>query len=396
MKYIIVIFLTLLLTNFYGATPIPDVPEKILMLILLPFVVFELNNKSMFKPYIIALIVFLIINFLTTYAFRGQSIWLTFQVSQSFFFILFYFMLKSINPSLPEMEKALNWLIAIFCLSYLIQFVIYPLKLFITPYWSAGDGIRFTLIGQAFASLGYFYGLNKFLTDNKKLYLLLSILCFSVIFLMGFRSLLAGVAIATLIMTIRIYGFSLKLFLYGILAAGIFIAIIQLPVFAEKINSMLARQETQNLNNSDYIRVIAFQFFTEVHFTNSLEYILGSGLPFPGTEYGNYMTELTEQGLYYADWGLLGLSWMIGIPPVVVMIVYSTKMFVTKVDKKYCYIGIWFFYLVIASVTTMEFYRLGNFVVQAIGLFMFEKVVNNSSVVLPTHSKERRVLFNYI
>lgn len=375
MKYIIIIFISLLLTNFLGATSLPNTP---LLILLVPFVVLELNNRSIFSGYIIAIIIGLIISMVSCYYYRDQSVFDTFRGSANFFYIMFYFMIRRINPSLAQMEKALLILAVIFSLSYIVQYIIYPTVIFSGAKDEFTDDIRIRLGAQGLGSLGYFFGLNKFLTWKKVNYLLLSILCFCVILLMGFRTMLAGLAIFTLIMIIRVYGFSWKIVFYGILATGVFVVILQLPAFSEKMNFMFERQEADNFNNSDYIRIVGLQYFTQDHFKNIGEFILGSGMPFEGTKYGNYMNSLTESGIYYVDWGLLGLSWIIGIFPVIVMILYSVKTYRIKVKKEYYYIGIWFLYLVVTSITTMEFYRHGNFVVQAIALFMVGKMFEYS------------------
>jgi hypothetical protein len=312
---------------------------------------------------------------ISSYYFREQTIIESFKASVVFFYIMFYFMLRQIKPSIVQMESAIFTIVVIFCLCYIIQFLIYPTVIFSGAEMEFSEDIRIRLMAQGFSSLGYFFGLNNFIIGKRKnsnLFLLL--LCFSVIFLMGFRTMLAGIVFFTCILFFRIYGFSWKFFSVGLLAVGVFIAIIQIPVFADKINIMLERQETQNLANSDYIRVIGFLYYTQDHFKNIWEFILGSGMPFEGTVYGNYMTGLINEGIYYEDWGLIGLSWLIGIIPVFFMIFYGIKAFILNVKKEYYYIGIWFLYLIITSITTMEFYRAGNFVVQAIALYMVEQI----------------------
>jgi hypothetical protein len=95
------------------------------------------------------------------------------------------------------------------------------------------------------------------------------------------------------------------------------------------------------------------------------------------SNYGKYMESLTELGIFFDDWGLLGLSWIIGIIAVLAMIAYSVKSIFINVPYNYYYLGIWFIYILAISFTTREFYREGNFIVQAIALYVLEKIYFN-------------------
>jgi hypothetical protein len=289
-------------------------------------------------------------------------------------------MLKNINLSIPKMENALFVLSLVFCVCYIIQYVYYPVVIFSgaqTDMLTTED-LRIRLEGQGLVSLGYFLGLNKYLKNIKNIfYLLLSLVCFGVIFLMGFRTMLVILIIFTFAMIIRIKGVSRELLLYGVVSAGVFIVALQLPIFNEKVYSMLERQKTQVFSNENYIRVIQFQYFTQEHFKNIWEYIFGSGMPGAGSAYNQYMDGLLNRGITWVDLGLLSLSWVIGIPAVIAMILYSLKASFLKVSSEYYYQGIWFIYLVAISFTTMEFFRPGNFVVQALVLYLVEKAHNN-------------------
>ena len=78
------------------------------------------------------------------------------------------------------------------------------------------------LAGQGFSSLGYFFALNKYLKNTKNIfYLLFSFLCFGMIFLMGFRTMLVMIAIFTFIMIIRVKGFKWGLLLYAVLVGSV-------------------------------------------------------------------------------------------------------------------------------------------------------------------------------
>ncbi|MES2545930.1 MAG: hypothetical protein V4548_13680 [Bacteroidota bacterium] len=278
------------------------------------------------------------------------------------------------------MESMVLLLTFIFCFAYLIQYYVYPTIIF------SGakdkdlfeDGLRIRLAGQGLSSLAYFYALTNLLKGEKKIInIILLLSSFSVIFLMGFRTMSLFIIFLTLITFIKFKGFNLKLLFYSIATIAVLSLVSQNKVVSDKLDSMSERQKTENLGNSDYIRITQFTYFTQNHFKNIGEYIIGSGVPVMGVEssaYGRKMQKLQREGINWVDWGLMSLSWIIGIPAVLVMIFYSFKIILLKLPLNYFYIKIWFVYLLVSSFTTMEFYRPGNFIVQAILIFIAEKV----------------------
>jgi len=262
----------------------------------------------------------------------------------------------------------------------------YPVIVFYGPslegYIPIPGDPRIRFFGQAFGSLGFFFGLNKLLQKNSMVIsnLLLSILCLSVIFLMGFRTMSVLIVFFAYLLIIRVKGLNWNFFWYGLLCFIVVILILQMPVFNKIIQNMVLRNRTETLSNSEYARVLQFEYFTKHHFKSFLEFIFGSGYPHPKQfcAYSQYMYELSNNSnINWVDLGLLSLSWVIGIPAVLIMIAYSIKAFLLKVPPAYYYLGMWFIYLVAVSFTTAEFFREGNFVVQAFALYLVEKVYSD-------------------
>ena len=113
---------------------------------------------------------------------------------------------------------------------------------------------------------------------------------------------------------------------------------------------MIERNATDNFSNDDYVRIVNFNYFINEHFNNTIEWLLGTGIPNEHSSYGFYMlSELALRQITYVDWGLLGLSWTAGIGTVVVMIMYSVRAITLKVDNSYFYINVWFMYMLMIS-----------------------------------------------
>jgi hypothetical protein len=379
MKYLIIVFLSLLMMNFFGAFEIQD---KVFFYIMMPFVFLKFSSTSIYKNLFIYLVVFLFVNILSCQYLQGQPIFLTFKATIPFVFIIFYYLLRYFNLSVEGMEKIFFILTFSFGICYLVQYIVYPTIIFSDArimHDVSAQGLRMRLTGQGLSSLGYFFALTNILNKNKKnriINIILLVLCFSVIFLMGFRTMITFILIMTIATIIKINGFNWKLFTYSTIIVIAVNFSLQTKVVSKVLDQMAERQETENLNNEDYIRITQFVYFTQNHFNSIGEYIIGSGAPSMGVEassYGRKMNKLQSEGINWVDWGLLSLSWIIGIPAVLVMIFYSFKVILLKLPVDYFYVKIWFIYLLLSSFTTMEFYRAGNFIIQAMVLYIAEK-----------------------
>jgi asparagine N-glycosylation enzyme membrane subunit Stt3 len=77
-------------------------------------------------------------------------------------------------------------------------------------------------------------------------------------------------------------------------------------------------------------------------------------------------------GFFWEDLGLIGFYIVIGAITLLGLLWYTIKAIYIKVPPDNLYISIYFIYLLIVSLTTMEIYRPGIFVVEAIGLYLID------------------------
>lgn len=95
-------------------------------------------------------------------------------------------------------------------------------------------------------------------------------------------------------------------------------------------------------------------------------------MPEQRTAYGKDQNELAKAGIFYVDWGIIGMSWMLGVITLVGMIGYMVVAII-KSWKMEPYIPMWLIYMLLVSVTTGEFIRDGSFIVQALVLALITK-----------------------
>lgn len=380
-----IIIYTLILCVFWGLGIIPRI-FNLIFIASLPLVVFALTNKQknlIFKKYILLIFISLFINAISCYYFRGQSLFLSFRTENfiNFLPILFYFFLIKKNPSLNSLNKIISFLYLLFCICYIVQYSILPNSIFRLYNFTESER-RFRLCGQLILALGYFQALNIYILTKNKFNLLLVVLGFSIYIMLGFRTMLVALLCCSFLMIIKIEKITLKKAItYLLMLTIIAVILLQFSFTENTITSIINRSETNNFDNEDYIRYQQLHYFTNEHFINNIERFWGSGFYHEKSDYGKMMSGLHTYDKYgnikssiamWVDWGLLGLSWIAGIPTVILIITISLLAFLKKKPKEYLYLSYFYLFLLLCSVTTTEWFREGAFVFHAIALYCIE------------------------
>lgn len=369
--------LVLFFLTFFGTV---NIPNTIRLILILPFVFIGIKRKYHFKRVIIWLLSGLIMSMISSFIFRGQDFLSSFKASPVILMILFYFLICYIHPTVRNTEKSIAYLVLIFDVIYIFQYLLYQKGIVFLPMnedilRSEGEDVRFRMIGSGLSSLGIFLGATKYMVLKEKKWLAIMCLSLIVILLMAFRTMIAFSVLFLFFLVLKIKGFKRESLCIFAGAAIIAFLLLQIPVIYDKVGYMWDKQFGENaetLSNKDYIRNVTLYYYLFDYFKSPVEYFFGTGLSIPGTSQYKTFEYLGSMGIIYLDWGLLGLSWMIGVIPVLCMIIYSVRSFQLKVNPQYYYVGFWFLYLIVSSITTAEFFREGNFVVQAICLYMVE------------------------
>lgn len=375
-----IVFSVLMFLNFFGMFQISN---TILIVTLIPFVLWGIGNEKLcFRRVLLFLLISLIFNMVSCYIYQGQDFWDSIKAMAFFYYIFFYFIICYLSPSVNSLVTSITWLSLIFNTLYILQFYLLQRGITFLPVDETsiylGEGARFHMIGSGLASLSIFLGVNQFLSHKRKLYLLLSISGIFVLLLMAFRTMVVLSLLFVVLELFLVKGVKKSTFVYFILFGVLLLVTLQIPVVADKIEYMWEKQFGQgtehSFSNKEYIRWVTLAYYYNDHFHDSLEMFLGSGYPVVnGSYYKNIETSLWSIGIFWMDWGILGLSWMIGIPAVLSMLYYSFKVYKIKSDKAFFFLPIWFLYMILSSITTAEFFRQGNFIIQALCLYLAER-----------------------
>lgn len=369
---ILFVFVLLLMRGFDIVFLNLRVLDYLCTFILFYYTCLSFKTKSEYRSLILLFALSLLISCISSDLTKGQSFLRTVINSSSYWGLLFYFTLVYYQPTKQECKKLLLTLSLIFCFCYILQWLIYPMVLFtgVDVEGKVGaDKFRMRMSGSILCYLLYFWGINTYLRLKKKKYLLYGITGFLPILIMGFRSLIACTIIGTLIMVFTVTKKISRTFIYTIM--GVIIAAtcyVCVPVVNQKANEMILRQQTDNFNNEDYIRIVSFNYFME----NSLitDKIFGAGVPDTKSNYGKEIFDLQERGFYLADLGLIGLMLTIGLLSVILLSIIIAKCIIKCKSNEIQFIRFTLLSVYIASIlTSMELYRNGNFVIIALLLY---------------------------
>lgn len=394
------VLLTALVGGFWGIfNGLLVSPIKLVFIVIsfLYFLQFKLRKglwTNMWQDKFITLfLICMFANFLACWLNRGQTIIQSLQTDEvkNMLMILFFYPLSKIKCNVKLIEKSIITLYFLFLICYFLQFFIfYPVPVFqmIGVNTESIVGFdsehRFRLVSQMIGFIGYFYLLNNILVYKKcpKYYYLGVFLGFLFIFLLGFRGEVIATLIASLYMIIRVKGAGFKMIGGTIGFAIMIVLLIQIPAVQKQISNMMERQEEgQTFQNDDYIRNIQLYYFLNEHAINTSDFILGSGIPSYTSKYGkSWYRESTQKGSFgqnmtvgmygWVDWGVVGLSWMIGIPMGLLLYSFIIFIILKKYEKNYLYISSLYLFFLLTSITTIEFYREGAYIYHAFILYL--------------------------
>lgn len=366
----------LLLTGFIGLYPFSLTTELFLLFVFLFFYRNELRS-GLFNKYIYITFIGILFSSISCYLYRKQPVYLTIGISFNYLSIATYFIFKSKQFKLNEIVDAMDMLGKIVTIIYLLRFVLLQQGVVIGGYV---DDFQMADVGSARIRIAcspiifflMFKSFHNILIAKKKeniVWLILTIFC---MVLMTFRTIFVVVGISFIIILFRAKLPAGKKIISAIFISIICSGFLMNDKVSERITNRFEESAGQDFSNKDYIRVIQYEYFTQKHFKNGIEHFFGSGIPEQRTAYGKEQNNLAKAGIFYVDWGIIGMSWMLGVITLICMIGYMLTA-IKKSWKMEPYIPMWLIYMLLVSVTTGEFIRDGSFIVQALVLALIIK-----------------------
>lgn len=370
--YIIIYFLI----NFFGLIILEGDKIVYLQTIFLFYFICKAKFHSLYEKLILGYLFFILCSCIYAHMYNDQNVLKSYVYSYKYIGIASFFILLYIKPTHQQTINIIKNISIVFCCCYIIQWLIYP----ITIFSGAADELNITenqfrmrMPGSISAYCLLFYGINQLIKGKKMINILYIILGFIPIIIMGFRSLTTLTLIGAILMvgfiTKKIWKTIFIIIMSGIILYGVSSYV---PFVNQKIEEMSERQNSdQTFLNQDYVRWIEYEHFTEKVFTKHGERFWGGGSPHnQHSKYYKQINNAANSYLYWADLGIIGLSFIIGIPAIVLLSFLFFKTILACKFPDLQFIRFTLLTIFLGSViTSAELYRSGNLIL--IGLYIY-------------------------
>lgn len=379
MKFIITI---LFLVSFYGISTFSTRPFIWLSIfIMLKFMNANWNKQDKFENIIVSYSIFILCSCLYSHFMNGQPFITSIESSRYNLGVLSYFVAKGLCLSVDRARLQLRILMLITIGCYIVQWIVYPTVLFsgaINDFDINDYAFRMRFFCSILFYLAFLYGINKYITRKRILYLLYSVLGFLPIIIMGFRSLIAMILLCALLLFLKTTKKNMpNIIKYATIGLIAVYSALQVPIVQDKTDEMITRQESGGtFDNDDYVRNIGLAYYSISFSEKPLMWVLGGGTPQVGTEsrpkndYQKLFTQAYGMHLYWNDLGLIGLSYIIGIIATLILVYLCIKTMIDCSDSDLQYIRFCILAVLVGTIiTSMELYRNGNLVI--LGVLMY-------------------------
>jgi hypothetical protein len=331
-------------------------------------------NNLIFDKAILMFGFTLIISSISGYYYHEQNPLLTMLAMRYFLYILVFFCLLVLGVSKEYLLKTVIAFALIYMCIFTLQLIVFPTAIVPLGHATEFDRgfLRLRLEGVGFITLTAFYALNCFLKSKQLKYIVLYVLCFIFVFILGFRTLLATFLLSSFLLVFLFEKHLFKKLMYFVYILIILFIAAQFNYVQQFILAISDTTSSQVEQGEDYIRFLTYDFlFNKVNVDRG-SIFFGNGMPFSGTSYGNYVLGFghRDNGFIAADLGLIGFVFNYGILGTLAFLNIFRIAIFKKLPKDSIYLNIFFFYLVISSITTAEIYRAGMFGIEMIGLYL--------------------------
>ena len=296
-----------------------------------------------------------------------------------------FFLFRYLNLSFNNSLKLIKNFSILFCICYIIQWLVYPFNIFsasLDTTTIGADWFRMRMACSTCSYCLYFYGINEYMKNHSFKSLIYMVIGFLPFIIMGFRSLVFLTVIFTIYLLIAYNKTSImKMFSYFLFWGFASLIVIQTSLFQLKFNEMMDRQESdQTFDNKDYVRYASLSYYSQV-FDTPAERFFGGGVPLTSVKKmnwkGRYVSEMNkgyQKNLYWNDLGIIGWGFIFGFPSVALLSFLFLIVVLRCKEKELLFIRVTLLTVYLGSLfTSQELYRSGN--LSFLGLLFYAEFV---------------------
>ncbi len=342
------------------------------------------RNKGFVLP-VQLLLLSMFISILMAGIYWGQSLSYSLIATAPYLIFFVFFYLLHIKFPVDMLEKIIVIYGVIYILLYTFEFINSPTVFFGKPLWgdeySESRGIvRIIFPGGGVFILTTFIAINK-LTSQKKnrwFWIFLSLAGLIIPVMQVTRQFIVGILLIYLFHFIRTLSLSKKV---GILVSILVIILIIADSDNPILKGLIESTQSDASLGSDYIRVLAGEYFLTDFSPNLVTQFFGNGVPYWGvSNYGVYLEMLAHNQYYFlADVGIIAVYAMFGVLAVFAYIyiwILSFKIPLPK-DKQYLKYYLWF--ILLTSLTWYSTYHYHYLIITVYVIYMYQSVYLKAS-----------------
>lgn len=293
-------------------------------------------------------------------------------------FIFFY--LWHIQFPVNILEKIIVFYGSLYILLYVFEFITSGTVYFGKPLWGdeflVSRGItRIIFPGGGVFVLTSFIAINKLTSQDKNrwFWLLLAIAGIVIPVMQVTRQFIVGILLIYLYHVIRSIRIWKKLVVFASLVSIIiFLQYVNHPIIDGLIDST---RNDANLG-SNYIRVLAGEFFLTDFSPNLSTQILGNGVPYFGvSNFGLYVDSLgVTQEYFLSDEGIIAVYVMFGVLAIIAYLLIFIKSFIIPLPGNFQYLKYYLWFMLLTSLTWYTTYHYHYLIITVYVLYMYQAV----------------------
>lgn len=316
---------------------------------------------------------------LMTYIFKGQSIFLTFNLyTRGALQILIFFYLWKTKPNKEILEKYILLFGFIYIILWSYAFYCFP-EITFGEVSSSGEiadrGIaRINFVGRGNLILACFLCLNKFKESKKNIWLITSILFFIFVVFQVTRQLILWTFIVSFFYLV--WNNKKIICISAIICIILYFFTPKFNISDDSIVGTLLNQTEQQIDNQksgeDDIRIKEYKYyFTEWH-NNPITFIFGTGIPHLTSEYGKwYSLNVQERMRFFSsDVGYAQMFEIFGLSGLVIFIIIFFKGTMAKVSSSMTYVRLWFLFMIPANIAAAWYIKSDFIILTTICLYL--------------------------
>ena len=294
-------------------------------------------------------------------------------------FFFFFYLLHSRFP-IDLLEKIIVIYGVLYIFLYAFEFINSPTVFFGKPLWGeeflVSRGImRIIFPGGGVFVLTSFIAINKLTSQEKNrwFWLLLTIAGIVIPVMQVTRQFIAGILLIYLYHAIRSISLSKKVLIFGsFLALIIFLQNVDHPIIEGLIDS--TRSDARLGTN--YIRVLAGEYFLSDFSPNLVTQLLGNGAPYFGvSNFGLYVDSLgVSQEYFLSDVGIIAVYVMFGVLAILAYFLIFIKSFIIPLPEQFQYLKYYLWFMLLTSLTWYTTYHYHYLIITVYVLYMYQAV----------------------